>query len=451
MKKTITVLLLMAFSLCSFAYDFSANNIYYKITGTNTCKVTYASLSYGSYSGNVTIPSTVSNGTTTYTVTEIDSAAFALSTSLTSVSLPNTIVKIDSSAFVMCTSLQSINIPSSVRYIGSASFGMTAISTITIPDSVQFIGGGLFYGCEYLTTVNYNAINATHGRYYDEDMGFTLCPNMGYCTRLTLINIGPRVVNFPRAFCMGATALASVVIPDNVASVGDSAFMGCSSLANVQIGSGVTNIGASAFNTTGLTAISVRATTPPTLGSNCFVGVSATIPVTVPCLSIRTYQSATGWSYFSNISGGSACNATVRVESNDANLGSCTGGRVCTIGDTVQIGAIPAQGCSFVRWNDNNTDNPRDIVVIQDTTFTAFFEQQNGIENTDDQSVLVMSGNRTISAYNLKSGTFAIYDLGGRCLILKAVATGATIRFDVPKAGVYVVRNNEGSVKVVVR
>ncbi len=110
------------------AYDFISNNIYYKITGANTCKVTYASLSYNSYSGNIVIPSTVTNVSTTYTVTEIDSGAFALCTSLGSVTLPNTIVKIDSSAFV-ASSLTSINIPMSVRYIGSAAFGMTDITT----------------------------------------------------------------------------------------------------------------------------------------------------------------------------------------------------------------------------------------------------------------------------------------------------------------------------------
>ncbi|MBR0073759.1 MAG: leucine-rich repeat domain-containing protein [Bacteroidales bacterium] len=449
MRKTITVLLLMAFSLCSFAFDFSANNIYYKITGANTCKVTYASLSYNSYSGNVVVPATVVNGTTTYTVTEIDSAAFAVCSALGTVTLPNTIVKIDSSAFVL-SSLQSINIPSSVRYIGSAAFGMTDITTITIPDSVQFIGGGLFFGCSYLTTVNYNAINAAHGRYFDEDFGYS--PSFYGCTSLTAVTIGSRVQRIPRALFEAATAITSITVPDGVLSIGDSAFMGCTSLANVQIGSGVATIGAMAFATcSGLTAISARPQMPPAIASNTFSGVNNAIPVTVPCQSISTYRSATGWSYFSNITGGSACNATVRVESNNSNYGSCTGGRVCTVGDTVQIAAIPAQGCFFSRWNDNNTDNPRDIIVTQDTTFTAFFEQQTYIEDADANGVWVMTSGRTISAFNLYAGDFAIYDLGGRCLMRETVADGAEMRFAVPMAGVYVVRNNGGSIKVVVR
>ena len=444
----------MAFSLSTFAYDFIANNVYYKITGPNTCKVTYASLNYNSYSGNITIPATVTNVSIVYTVTEIDSGAFALSTGLTSVSLPNTIVKIDSSAFVMCSSLQSINIPSSVRYIGSTAFGETAIRTITIPDSVQFIGGGLFFRCSNLTTLNYNAINATHGRYIDIDPNsftYSYVPNMAGCSSLTTVNIGTNVRSIPRAFFEEASALTSIVIPDSVRTIGDSAFYGCTSLARVQIGSGVTRIGTYAFNMCGLTSLSIRAVTPPTLGNYVFNGVNNTIPVTVPCASIATYRATTGWNYFNNISGGSACLVNVTVLSNDNQLGSTTGSNRYTYGDTVRMGAIPAQGCSFVRWNDNNTDNPRSIIVYSDTTFTAYFAQGTGIEDAEAEGVLVMASNRTISALNVRAGEFAIYDLGGRCLLRETVADGATMRFTVPAAGVYVVRNNGGSVKIVVR
>lgn len=452
MRKAITLLLFLSVSIFSFAYDFAVNNIYYKITGANTCKVTYASLSYNSYSGNVTIPSTVSYNATTYTVNEIDSAAFALSTSLTSVSLPNTIVKIDSSAFVMCTSLQSVNIPASVRYIGSAAFGMTAISTITIPDSVRFLGGGMFYGCDYLATVNYNAINATHGRYYDEDMGFSLCPNMGYCSSLTRINIGTNVVNFPRAFCVGATALTNLIIPDNVVTIGDSAFMNTGALGSVQIGSGVTSIGASAFAMSGISALTIRAVTPPTLGTYAFTGSNSSMPVYVPCQSIRTYRANASWSSaFNNISGGPSCNFTVTILSENAQYGSTTGSGQRTYGDTVQIAAIPQSGYIFREWNDGNTQNPRDIIIFSDTTFIAYFDASSGIEEATENGVIVVASNRTITAHNVQAGELAIYDLGGRCLIRETVAEGATMRFAVPAAGVYVVRNNGGSVKIIVK
>lgn len=36
--------------------------------------------------------------------------------------------------------------------------------------------------------------------------------------------------------------------------------------------------------------------------------------------------------------------------------------------------ALPNQHYSFVRWNDGNTENPRDVVVSSDTALTAYFE-----------------------------------------------------------------------------
>ena len=449
MKKTITLFLLFA-GLCmhAMAYDFISNNIYYKITGTNTAKVTYASLSYNSYSGAVTIPSTVNNNGTTYTVNEIDSAAFALCTGLTSVTLPNTIVRIDSSAFVL-SSLQSINIPNSVRYIGSAAFGMTDITTITIPDSVQFLGGGMFFSCSSLTSITYNAINATHGRYIDEDAGYA--PNMYGCSSLTTVTIGNNVRTIPRAFFENAPAIRSIVIPDNVTTIGDSAFYACTTLNTMQIGSGVTRLGTNALYMCGLTSLSVRAVTPPALGNYVFNGVNNTIPVTVPCQSISTYRATSGWNYFTNITGGSACEVNVNVVINPTQAASPTGNGRHTIGDTVSIGAIANSGYTFIDWNDGVTSNPRSIVVLSDTTFTANFSSTGAIADVEGNATIVIASKRVITAQNVKGGVLAIYDLGGRCLVRRDVAEGSELQFTVPTAGVYVVRNNENSVKIVVR
>lgn len=48
--------------------------------------------------------------------------------------------------------------------------------------------------------------------------------------------------------------------------------------------------------------------------------------------------------------------------------------RELTICDTMaQVSAYPYEGYHFVQWSDGNTDNPRTIVLTQDTTFTAEF------------------------------------------------------------------------------
>lgn len=46
---------------------------------------------------------------------------------------------------------------------------------------------------------------------------------------------------------------------------------------------------------------------------------------------------------------------------------------VVDCGNSATITATPATGYHFVRWNDNNTDNPRTITPTEDATYTAYF------------------------------------------------------------------------------
>ena len=63
------------------------------------------------------------------------------------------------------------------------------------------------------------------------------------------------------------------------------------------------------------------------------------------------------------------------VEADSTGWGTVTGGGVYYYGDTVTIEAFPNPGCEFLMWNDSITDNPRNIVVTQDSTFVAYFSQ----------------------------------------------------------------------------
>ena len=61
------------------------------------------------------------------------------------------------------------------------------------------------------------------------------------------------------------------------------------------------------------------------------------------------------------------------VEADTTGWGTVIGGGSYPLGDTVTIEAIPNLGCEFLYWNDSIADNPRTIVVTQDSTFTAYF------------------------------------------------------------------------------
>ena len=64
---------------------------------------------------------------------------------------------------------------------------------------------------------------------------------------------------------------------------------------------------------------------------------------------------------------------TITLESANPEWGIVEGGGTYPEGSTATLYSIPNEGCEFLGWNDSITDNPRDIVVIQDSTFIASF------------------------------------------------------------------------------
>ena len=54
--------------------------------------------------------------------------------------------------------------------------------------------------------------------------------------------------------------------------------------------------------------------------------------------------------------------------------GTVTEGGTYAEGTLITLTATPNEGHQFARWNDGNTDNPRTLVLTQDTALTAYFE-----------------------------------------------------------------------------
>ena len=74
---------------------------------------------------------------------------------------------------------------------------------------------------------------------------------------------------------------------------------------------------------------------------------------------------------------------TITVESDNTEWGTVSGGGFYHYGDTAIIEAIPNLGCEFLYWNDSVTDNPRNIVITQDSTFIAYFGQLDYLIETE--------------------------------------------------------------------
>ena len=58
----------------------------------------------------------------------------------------------------------------------------------------------------------------------------------------------------------------------------------------------------------------------------------------------------------------------------DSQKGAVEGPSVAEDSTSITITAIPKNGFHFVQWSDGNTDNPRSIIVTQDTTVEAIFD-----------------------------------------------------------------------------
>ena len=87
---------------------------------------------------------------------------------------------------------------------------------------------------------------------------------------------------------------------------------------------------------------------------------------------------------------------TITVASNNDEFGSVTGGGTYYEDETVTLTAVPSEHYHFVKWNDENTDNPREITVTETVTYTATFEEDPHytitVESNNDEYGTVSGG-----------------------------------------------------------
>ena len=101
-----TLILSIFFSISSSAYDVMVDGIYYNIvTKAKTAEVTEGD---NEYSGDVTIPETITVDNVVHNVTSIGDYAFEECSSLTSITIPNSVTSIRSGAFSRCYEIENV-------------------------------------------------------------------------------------------------------------------------------------------------------------------------------------------------------------------------------------------------------------------------------------------------------------------------------------------------------
>ena len=211
-------------------------------------------------------------------VTEIGDEAFGDCSSLESITIPNSVTSIGEYAFCVCSSLTSITIPDGVTSIGGYAFsGCSSLTSITIPDSVTSIGGGAFSDCSSLEEFSGN-FASEDGRCLIVDGVLNSFAPAG----LTEYTIPNNVTSIGGSAFAGCSSLESVTIPDNVTSIGWGAFGVCSSLESITIPDSVTSIGGSAFADCSSLA---RVTIPDSvtsIGGHAFFYCESLTSITIP-------------------------------------------------------------------------------------------------------------------------------------------------------------------------
>ena len=100
------------------------------------------------------------------------------------------------------------------------------------------------------------------------------------------------------SFCF---SFAEIDIPEGVTGIGTSSFYYCVSLKKVTLPTTITSIYATVFRScSSLNELHIKATEPPTLGSNTFQDVPSDFIIYVPVGTGDTYKAAAGWSTYAD-------------------------------------------------------------------------------------------------------------------------------------------------------
>ncbi|MBR1717472.1 MAG: leucine-rich repeat protein, partial [Paludibacteraceae bacterium] len=373
-------------------------------------------------------------------VTSIGDSAFYRCSGLTSVTIGNSVTSIGERAFEFCSSLTSVTIPNSVTSIGDVAFWQcSGLTSVTIGNSVTSIGNQAFDGCSSLTSVTIEAeIPPTLGsRVF---IGTNDCPIYVPCGTLHAYKAAwpyfsriqyapPYKISTQAEFgSVGITSLENYTICDEqpyhytltvTANYGYHFTQwsdgNTDNPRTIILASDTTFTAEFAKNTYTITAKSSNPQWGTTAGDNSAlyldeVEISATAnygyhfvkwndnntsnPRTISVTEDKTYTATFAKNVYSI--------------TNNAEHGSISGGTSAEYLDEVTLTANPDYGYHFTQWSDGNTDNPRTIVLTQDTTFNAEFAIDKTGNCGDDNALiwtydaetktLTITGNGTLNS-----------------------------------------------------
>ena len=123
---------------------------------------------------------------------------------------------------------------------------------------------------------------------------------------------------------------------------------------------------------------------------------------TNPSYSFIVTENATYTAYFSETP---VTYYTITTNVSPVGSGTVTGGGTYAEGTTVTLTANANTGYSFIRWQDENTQNPRSITVTNSATYTAYFEQEEPLQPPAGDTVYIVYNGNSVTVTNPFSNT----------------------------------------------
>lgn len=153
-------------------------------------------------------------------VTTVGALAFYGCENAQTVSLPDGVTEIGDRAFKNCRTMTWVNLPEGLTRIGEAAFeSCESLNGIVLPESLRTLGNYAFDRCAALTSVTVPA--------GVENPGLVV---FSYCTALLQATVLCPITELPDWYFYGCTSLNTVILPETVRSIGNSAFHDCENL-----------------------------------------------------------------------------------------------------------------------------------------------------------------------------------------------------------------------------
>ena len=151
MKKFLfSISALLSYSAQMMAYDFMEGGLAYNKLTDSTVEVSFKGSNYNSgkdyTDAAYVIPSTVTNGGVTYTVTKIGDSAF-YGSSVHSIYIPESVTVIDNYSFGLCRSLKELTLPSGITQFPDYALPLSnssALEKLTINCDPKKVEGKIF-------------------------------------------------------------------------------------------------------------------------------------------------------------------------------------------------------------------------------------------------------------------------------------------------------------------